>query len=699
MAVLERIRSRMGILVSIIIGLALLAFVLSDFLGSGKSVLSSDRFQIAEISGKKIQYQEFDQIVNQLTEVYKFNTRENTLNEDLINNIREQSWQQLVDEYVLGDEYRALGLAVSAKEVFDMVQGANPHPYIRQLFTDPETQTFNRASVIQFIKSLERETDAARKNYWIFIENQIIKERYQTKYMNLIKKGLYVTSRQIEKEINDNSRKVAFNFISLKYSSIPDSTIPVKMSELKKYLKEHAQEFEQEASRDIEYISFDIVPSKEDFEAAQSWMEQNKEEFIKTDDIKQFVNLNSDVSFNEKYLKQDELPDSVKLLYNGKIGDYIGPYFANDAFIMARLVDVKNMPDSVRARHILIRPEANTKEAYDKAKAKADSLLKLLKKGAKFEELAQNFSADGSAKQGGDLGWFKEGQMVKPFSDACFNGKKGEPQIVETQFGIHIVEVTDKGKDVKKVQVAILERKVEASNATQQAIYQRASAFAGTNNTGDKFVEALKKQNITPLKATYLTENMREVPGIPNSRELVRWAFSAKPNTISGVLELGDKFIVARLAAVREKGIAPVEQVKDQLIMLVRKEKKAEQLMEKLEKDLNGVSNLAQLAQKENTTIDSVFNMTFASYAIPTAGFEPGIIAAATVSKLNKITAPLKGNNGVYAIEVIAEETQEVNKDMVITRLENFYMNRANYEPVNVLKKLANIKDMRAKFY
>ncbi|HOK52134.1 MAG TPA: SurA N-terminal domain-containing protein, partial [Bacteroidales bacterium] len=422
MAVLEKIRSRMGLLASLIIGFALLAFVLSDFLTGGRSILGNNQFQIAEINGKKVQFQEFDLLVNQLSEVYKFNSGQANLNEDLINNIREQSWQQLVDQYVLGDEYQKIGLSVSPKEVLDMVQGSDPHPYIRQLFTDPKTQIFNRAAVLQFIKSLEKETDPARKNYWLYIENQIIRERYMTKYMNLINKGLYVTSRQVQKEMDDNSRKVSFNYLAVNYSTIPDSLISVKLSEVKKYLKEHAKEFEQEASRDIEYVTFDIVPSAEDFAEVKSWMEKNKDEFFTTDDVKQFVNMNSDVSFSERYLKEDELLDSIKPLYNSKVGDHVGPFFANGIFYMARLIDTKMLPDSVRARHILIRPENNTKEAYDKAKAKADSLLALLKKGANFADLARNNSADGSAQEGGDLGWFKDGQMVKPFNDACFNG-------------------------------------------------------------------------------------------------------------------------------------------------------------------------------------------------------------------------------------------------------------------------------------
>jgi peptidyl-prolyl cis-trans isomerase D len=699
MAVLEKIRSRMGILVSIIIGLALLAFVLGDFIGRGKSVFSNDQYEIAKVSGKAVNVQEYEAEITKLTDVYKFNSGKGNLDEEAIQGIREQTWNQLIENHVLGDEYNTLGLSVCPKELLDMVEGANPHQYIRQIFTNPETQEFNRGAVNQFIKSLETETDPAKKNYWLFIEGQILRERQMTKYYNLIKKGLYVTNEQVNIEAKDNSKKVSFNYISKKFSEIADSTIKLKEADLNKYLKAHSKEYEQEASRDIEYITYDIVPSPEDFQSAQNWVEGIKEEFKTTAEIKQFINLNSDISFNEKFLKESELQDTVKKLYSGKVGDIIGPFFENGTFKMARLIEVKNLSDSVRASHILIKPEDKTTEAINKAKATADSLMKVAKKGEKFAELAQKYSTDGSAKKGGDLGWFKDGQMVKTFNDACFNGKKGDIVVVESQFGIHVIQITDKGKEVKKVQIGLLERKVEASSATQQVIYQKASAFAGNNNTGEKFEASLKKEGLTPQTANYLNENMKEIPGIKGSRELVRWAFKSEKNSISGVMEFSNKFIIARLSQIREKGIASVDQVKDQLLAEVKKEKKAEQLIESISKESAGAANINDLAQKLGKTIETANDITFASYALPTAGFEPNVIAAATTVALNKISAPVKGNNGVYVIEVTSENTQEANKDMIANRAMSTYQSRATYEALNTLKKLANINDERSKFY
>jgi peptidyl-prolyl cis-trans isomerase D len=699
MAVLEKIRTKMGILVSVIIGLSLLAFVLGDFLGGGKSVFSNNQFDIAEIWGKKVTIQEYEAQIEKLQDVYKMNTRQENIDEKAIDQIREQTWQQILEDNLLAPEYQSVGLAVSSKELLDMVQGADPHPYIRQIFSDPETGIFNRAAVLQFIKSLETEPDQQKKNYWFFMESQIVRERMMTKYYNLMKKGMYVTKVQAANEMKDNQRKVSFNFVGVRYNTIADSTIKVKMSDLKNYLKGHEALFQQEASRDIEFITYDIVPSADDFKATKEWIESIYNEFATTEDIKQIVSLNSDVPFNEKYLKQEEMPDTLKSLYGKGKGAVYGPYFANNAFYLARINDVKNMSDSVKASHILIRPAANTQEAVNAAKATADSLLAVLKKGGNFEELASKYSSDGSAQKGGDLGWFKEGQMVKPFNDACFNGKKGELTVVETQFGYHVIKVTDKGKEVKKVQLALIERKVEASQATEQAIYQKAASFAGNNNTSEKFIQTLKKDNIVPRTANYMNENMKEVPGIANSRELVRWAFKSKQNDLSGVMEFGDKYVIARLSAVREKGIASVEQIQDQLTALVRKEKKAEQLIQKINGQLKSSSNINDLAGKLGVTVENANDVTFASYALPTIGFEPAVIAAATTVSLNKLSSPINGNNGVYVVEPTTEAAAEVNEENIKSRINSMYQNAIGYEVVNTLKKMADIKDMRAKFF
>lgn len=694
----------MGILISIIIGLSLLAFILTDFLTGGKSLFSNNQFQLAKIAGKTVDYKDYDAKIQKLVDVYKANSGNNNISDEAMQNIREKTWQQVVEETVMEDEYKELGLEIPSREVYDMVEGPNPHPYVKQLFTNPETHEYNRSNALSFIKSLDQDKEGKRTTFWIYIENQIIRERLMNKYNNLLKKGLYITSTQVRADEKINNKKVNVNFISQKLNTISDSAIILKQSDLESYLKKHKNEFQQEPSRDIEYITFEVKPSQEDIQKAEKWIQDITPEFQSTKEVKQYINLNSDVPFNEKYVKQSELPDTLKHLYSGKVGETFGPYFNNNSYKIARVVDFKNIPNSVRASHILIRPTDKTKEAIDKAKATGDSLLNLAKKGADFAQLAKVNSADGSASKGGDLGWFKEGSMVKEFSDACFNGKKGDIVVVTSQFGVHVIKITDRGKEIKKVQIGIVERKLEPSNTTIQEVYQQASAFAGNNNTGDKFAAAIKKAGITPKVANYLNETMKDVPGITNSRELIRWVFKGEENTISGVLEFGNTFVIARLTAVREKGTSALKQVLPQVEFAVKKEKKAELIAEKLESQITGTTNIDALAGKLGANVESASDVNFSSYAIPGVGYEPEFIGTVTVLNPNKISAPIKGNSGVFVAVVtsISEPQQDMgteNIPMLKMRMNGMFNNRVSYEAFNTLKKMADIKDERTKFY
>ncbi len=703
MAVLEKIRTKMGILISIVIGLSLLAFILTDFLTGGKSVFNGNQYELAKIAGKSVDYKEYEAKIQKLVDVYKANSGNNNISDEALQDIREKVWQQVVEENVMEDEYSDLGIEVSPREVLDMVEGPNPHPYVRQLFTNPETQQYNRAYAIQFIKSLDQDKDGKRKLFWLYVEGQIIRERLMTKYNNLLKNGLYVTSVQLRADEKINSKKVNFNFVSEKLNTVSDSAVTVSESDLESYLKNHKNEFQQESSRDIEYITYNVKPSQDDVQKAEKWIQDIEPEYKSTNDVKQFINLNSDIPFNEKYLKESELNDTLKPLFKEKVGYTFGPYFNNNTYEIARVVDFKELPDSVRASHILIRPADKTQEALAKAKATADSIFKLAtKKGADFAALASANSADGSAKKGGDLGWFKEGAMVKEFSDACFNGKKGDIVEVTSQFGIHIIKITDKGKEQKKVQIGILARKLEPSNTTIQDVYQQASAFAGNNNTGDRFVAAVKKLGITPKSASYLNENMKGIPSIPNSREIIRWAFKANENDISGVLEFGNTFVIARLSSVREKGTAKLKQVLPQVEVAVKREKKEDMIADKISKQIAGLTSIDAIATKLGTTVESATDLTFNSYSIPGVGYEPKLIGTVTAIAPNKTTDPIKGIAGVYVAVVTNVSEQQPQSDdiqMMKMRAMGMYNNRVGYEAFGVLKKMADIQDERTKFY
>ena len=702
MATLQKIRSK-GIIIASVIGLSLLAFILGDFLDSRKSMFSSNKQDVGEIAGTTIPIQQLEQKINELTEIHKMNSGQGNVDEKTLDGIREQAWQQISNDMVMGKEYDKLGLTVTSDELFDLVQGANPHQIVRQIFTNPQTGEFNKSNLLSFLKNMDQDQTGKQKMFWLYIEEQIKNDRINNKYTNLIRKGLSAPTFLAKNDFIENNKKTDFNYISLRYNTISDSAVKITSSDLKKYYNDHKFLFDQSSSRDIEYVSFDVVPSKTDINTAEDWITKVKPDFNSATEVEQFVNGNSDVPYNDKSYKPGQLPDSLdNFMFRSSVGEVYGPYLDNGSYKLARLYKVVNLPDSVKARHILISPKAQTKEATTKAKVTADSIKNLLDKGADFAVLARSFSDDKSnAEKGGDLGWFQEGLMVKPFSDAAFEGKKGETKVVETRFGYHILQILEKGKDIKKVKVAVIERKIEPSQPTFNKVYADANKFAASNRTYEQFNAAITKQNLAKKLATNIAETDKAIPGLEQPRAVLRWMYSSDKLTVSEPIDLGDRYVVAALTAVRKKGTAPIEQVKAEVELQVRKEKKAEKLAEQINKAKSGVSSIQDLSLKLNTPVEVANGISFSSYSLPSSGIEPKVIAAGTNFGKGKISEPISGNNGVYVLYVSNITNAPVSKDYADSkqRMGYTFQTRASYDSYNALRKLAKIVDNRAKFY
>lgn len=702
MATLEKLRNRAGTLVAVVIGLALLAFILGDLFGSGGSLFNRNQFEIAEISGKSIPFQTYQERVDHITELNKVSRRVNALDEQTTENIREEVWNQLVQEFVLGPKYKSLGIVVSSQELMDMVQGRNLHPIIRQEFGNPQTGEVDVAMVDQFLRNLDADPSGFQRSIWLYLEDIIIRDRQFTKYNNLVRKGLYVTALQAQRAADERGNRVDFNFVVNRYSSVADSLVSVSSSEISSHYKKNKNKYQQQASRDVEYVVFPITPSPDDYKLAEEWIQDIKNDFIQASDPAHFTSINSDTPYRDVFFKQGDLANEQlnQWAFSAKVGDYMEPMFDGDSYMMARLVNIDFLPDSVKARHILLSSNVQSQVEYDAAKAKADSLLQVVKRGGNFARIAGEFSQDpGSAAQGGDLGWFAEGMMVKPFNDACFNGKKGDIVLVESQFGFHIIEILDKGKPAKKVQVAILERNVVPSSRTYQGIYQQASEFAGINNTNEKFNAAVQELKLSKRLASNLRELDKRVAGLENPREMIRWAYREKVNAVSPVFEFGDNFVVATLKAVREEGVAPLEQVAQEIRAELLQDKKAELLKAKFESAMQNSSSIDQLASSLSLQAQAATNITFSSFSLPAVGFEPTVIATAVNSPEGKLVGPIKGNTGVYAFAVNAINVEEVDKEMELQRMLNLYQSRSMRETYEAVKESAKIVDKRSSFY
>lgn len=701
MATLEKIRTKFGVIAAGVIGLSLVAFIMSDLFDSRSSMFSGSKFKIGEIAGNSISYQQFEQKVNDLIEIYKLNSGQE-VNEQISEGIREQAWEQLINENVMTEEYEELGLDISSEELFDLVQGAEPHPIVRQIFTNQETGQFNKTALMQFLKNMNQDQTGKQLTFWLYIENEIKTQRLNAKYTNLIRQGVSAPTFVAKNQYIDDNKKTDINFVVERLTAISDSAVTVTSSDLKKYYNEHKYMYEQNAARDIEYVTFDVKPSAEDNTNTLQSITKLKDDFATATEVEQFVNNNSDVSYVDRNYSKGELPDSLDaIMFRSEPGAIYGPYSDGSSYKMARLYKVVNIPDSVKARHILIRPAGQTQEDYAKAKAVADSLKNMIDKGVDFAELAKTNSADRSnAEKGGDLGWFKEGMMVKPFNDAAFESTKGKTSVVETNFGIHILQVTDRGKETKKVKVAFIEHKIEPSSKTYQIVYNDAVKFATENDSYESFSATAATQKLIKLNAS-IAAGDPTVMGIASPKPLIRWVYNAKEKQVSEPIDLEKQYVVAALVKIRKKGTAPFEQVKNEVDLAVRKEKKAEKLAEKISASLKGANSIQDLASKLNVNVESAPAITFSSISLPSAGVEPKVVAYATNMPQGKLSEVIKGSNGVYVLSVTNIQQPEAIKDYTatLTRVNSSFQSRASYDAYNALRKLANIDDRRSNFY
>jgi len=708
MATLQKIRTRAGLLVAIVIGVSLAAFILGDLMKGGSSILQKNRMEVGVIDGESIQYNDFQNKVEELGEIYKQNYQMAQLDENTWAQVRNQAWQQQIGEIVMGKVYDDLGIEVTSDELFDMFQGANIHPMIRQLFTNPETGQFDRASVVSFLKNMENgNVSADNQAYWLNLEGQIVEERTQSKYTNMVAKGLYVTSAEAESNLLASSKVVNFDYVTLPQSSVTDDQVTVNEKDLKDYYEANKENYETNLSRRIEYITYPVKPSEADYTATNDWINEIKSDFESSEDNVQFVNANSDVAFENVWEKRDDLPANIATWVfdeNAKVNDVFGPYQDGESFVLAKLHKSEMMPDSVEARHILLT--VTTQAELAAAQTLADSLKTLVEKGADFAALARQYSTDqGSAVNGGDLGWFSRNQMVKTFEDAAFNNKKGEVTVVTTQYGIHVIQTTQLGKLVPQVQVAYLIRNVVPSTKTYQDVYAKASEFAGKNTSRNDFDAAVAEQNLTK-KVANVGENDLSVTGLENSRQFIRSAYEADLNDIlvtnqgSPIFELGDNFVIGVLTNISEKGIAPFEQVRDRVELAVIKEKKSEFLVEKVKGAMSGNSDMTSLASALGTEVNSANNINFNTFSLPNVGTEPAVIGTAASLPVDKISQPVAGNNGVFVLMVTSENTNpagDVSSEK--RRLEQTQAYRASSETFIAQRNSVEIVDKRAKFY
>lgn len=711
MATLQKIRSRGGILVAIVIGTALFAFIVGDLFSSGGSISRSSQSEMAVIADESISITQFQKRVKHNENLALQMSGRSALTVEQQETVRENTWQEIVQEIVMDKEYNNLGIDVSSDELFKLIYGDNPSPIITQLFQD-ENGMVDKTRVISIIKQLIDAPDGTpEKAYWLNIEEQIKTSRKLEKYNELLQKSLYTTNARAKQIFEGSARKVDFSYVVKKYNTVPDSLVSINKSEINDYYNSNKHLFQQEETRKIQYVTFNVEPSEKDRAVTKKEIEKLKKEFNSIVDNKSFVDINSDIKFNSYFFKKGENTNEEldKFMFSAKKGDIFGPYEEENSFKVAKVNDIKMLPDSVRARHILIQP---INQDYNTAKVKADSLANVLRKGANFDKMAREISADKqSAVNGGDLGWFRAQKMVQAFSEACFSAKKNEIKVVLTQFGAHIIQVTGKAKLEKKVQMAIVANDIITSQETFNKIYADAARFAESVENTNSFSKSVEKTGVTKRIGANIRKNDKAIAGLANPRELVKSIYNTqkvhsllKDRDGSAIFTLENQYVIAVVTEINEKGTSPIEKVTSQIERVLKRKKKAKIISKQLTSASKESQSLLSIAQKEKLEVKDASDISFESFQIPGAGIEPKVIANAVMSPKGKISLPIVGNQGVYIININNITNDQINDSaikMTKDQLQNTLTYRMLYQgaQMQALIENANIDDKRYKFY
>lgn len=712
MATLQNIRNRGGLLISIFIGLALLAFVVGDGLKSGSTLFGESQNKIGEVAGKSIDAREYQNEIAKNEEFIKMMNGIGNLNEQQQYSIRNSTWQQMTLKAVMGVEYEETGIAVGSKELYDLLLGEEISPMVRQIFTNPQTGEFDIVQARQIIKSLvEAPDNSNQKMFWLNIEEQTKELREQTKYQAILAKSMFIPDAMIKDEVNNTNVKSGVSYLVKNYNTIADSTINVSDDEIRKYYNEHKNLFEQEETRRIAYVNFIVKPSKEDQKEALEWIEDLSRDFITSNDLKDFVNTSSDSKFDDYYYSKNEIEasDLANYAFGRNTNNAFGPYKKDETYNISRVESIKMLPDSVRVRHISI--SVTEKRNPQQAKALADSLSKLIAKGYSFDKLARKYSTDeNTAANGGDLGWLTSKMLLNPVRDDIFDLEKGKTKVLNTNAGVDILQVVKRSKLVKKVRIATITKEITPSQNTINEVYNKARVFAeGLNNIED-FDKKVQASALTRRIAN-LDKNDRGIVGVEGSRDIVRHTYLTKDvnNLVKDreenpIFENGDVFTVAVLTNINHKGVSPINTVSSQIRAELIKDKKAEIIIKQINQAKKTSSDLNSIASSLNTKVEKAEDVSFNSLQFGGTGIEPNVISMASVLPKSQLSNPVQGNRGVYLLVVTDKVKSKVSKEdekLASDRLKNMNIMRITRmgEPIQALLKNADIKDTRYKFY
>jgi len=705
MAIIGKIRKHSGLAV-IIIGVAIAAFVIGDF---GTKRMKGTN-EIGKVNGEVITYIDFNAKVDQTIETQKENSGSDKLNDQEAYQIRQSTWNTMVRDLLMNEEYDQLGLMVSPEELFDQVQGKQPHKYILQYFKDPKTNQYDPALVLNYLKNLDQMEPKA-KEQWLLFEKAIKDDRIQTKFNNLVSKGYYVPKAFLKKEYLMQAKTLKVRYISPPLTTISDSSVIITDADYQKFYDKNIGFFYQdEAYRDMDFVVFEVVASPGDQEKTTREVNDLYNDFLTSLNPLTFANANSDKKFDTTFVKKGILPGKLdSLMFTYSVGAFVAPLQFNNTWYMGKLLSIEERPDSMKGNQILISyagaGNESIKRTKEQAKFKADSLLLVLKKNPdQFMAIARNVSDYPSAKDdGGELKWFMDGNLnLSVFFNDGIGMKPKDMKVIETRIGYAIFELTEKTKPVKKVKTAILARDIEPSSQTYQETYMKASAFAGQNKTSEAFDKVAVQMGLRKRQAPGVREMDNSLMGLQSAREIVRWAYAeaTKVGEVSPVFDIQGKYVIAILKGASQKGLQPLESVKPRIEMAVKNAKKTEMLAERMKKEMANTKDLYVLAARFNTKVDtSVFS--FEGFNRSAFAREGKLLGTLFTLKKGELLGPLTGDYSTFAliIDQINEAPGKEDFTYEWSQMQQNFEGLMNNGLYAAIEKSAKIVDNRMRFY
>lgn len=656
MALITKIQQRSGLAVTIIIVALVLFIVGGDLLSNNSILLGSRKTNVGSIDGSGITAEEYQREVDILE--YEYQVAQNkTPNEQERQGFREQAWTILINKKGYEKEYEKLGIKVSEDELTDMVQGENIHPGLKQAFTDPATGQVDKKRIQEYLVNInqykDKNQDAARQYaIWINFERKLPDDRKRTKYEALLSKTVYVTAAEAEREYTAQTAKASARYFYVPFYAIADSAVKPSEEQLQAYLSDNKAKYRGTDSRGVEYVQFLFTPTGRDSAKFNQEVASLRADFAKAEDDTAFAASVSDEPEGFKSVGVNDLPAELSSIRLQKDSIY-GPFTQGGKVTLYKVRDIKNEGDfSARASHILIKWNTTDDTSKAAAKAKANSILNQIKGGASFEEMARIHGTDGTSAQGGDLGWFSTGRMVPEFEKAVFaaSSKGLLPGLTETQFGYHLIKVTETKTNLK-YQVVTLNRKLSAGKETRQEIENKVREFISLATDTASFNKAVKQMGLTKLNALGLTKNASYLNDIADARGVIRWAF--KEGKVGEVAKIPytfpDRVVVPALVKASDKNNVKVDDFREAIALEVRKKLKAEQILAKV----NGATKLDDMKAKygDQAILNVAPDVTLQGTSMPDVGYDPVAVGRLFGLKKGAATKPFAGENGVVALE------------------------------------------------